>query len=368
MIVEKWSKSLKCTVYYVRLRDENGHRRLYPEKHTSKKVAEQYQRRLTGDIEERKMFPDKFPKRIKLADFVRDEYLKKHASMKRPKTCREYVSITGKLVRSLGDIYLDEITLYKAEGYQSQRLQEVSVYMVNREVIILKGMCTKGVDWGFLLKNPLRGIKLGKEKARPRFLTEEEQARLIEACGRCGKAYYLKDMVILDLHTGLRKDELLQLKREDVLADRKKLKVEDGKGGKRRYVPLNDTARAVLERLLARKGSEYLFHDKKGKPFKDIKKSFIPAVERAGLKDVLFKDLRRTFATMCAVRKVAPKTLQNWMGHESITTTMKYYVISPEDHEQEEIKRLDGMTGSVPIDGLKVKKEGVDWPEQEKHD
>ena len=50
---------------------------------------------------------------------------------------------------------------------------------------------------------------------------------------------------------------------------------------------------------------------------------------------------------MCALRKVAPKTLQNWMGHESITTTMKYYVISPEDHEQEEIKRLDGMSGGA---------------------
>ena len=59
----------------------------------------------------------------------------------------------------------------------------------------------------------------------------------------------------------------------------------------------------------------------------------------------MFKDLRRTFATMCALRGVQPKALQNWMGHESITTTMKYYVISPEDHDQEEIKRLDGMSG-----------------------
>lgn len=66
-----------------------------------------------------------------------------------------------------------------------------------------------------------------------------------------------------------------------MLVDGKKLKVEDGKGGKRRYVPLNDTARAVLDRLLSRNGSEYLFHDKNGKPFKDIKKVFISAVEGA---------------------------------------------------------------------------------------
>jgi integrase len=63
---------------------------------------------------------------------------------------------------------------------------------------------------------------------------------------------------------------------------------------------------------------------------------------------VVLKDLRRTFGTMCALRGVPPKTLQGWMGHESITTTMKYYVIAPEQYEQEQIKRLDGMSGQWP--------------------
>ncbi len=36
--------------------------------------------------------------------------------------------------------------------------------------------------------------------------------------------------------------------------------------------------------------------------------------------------------------------MQKWMGHKSIETTMKYYVVSPEDSEQEAIKRLaEGM-------------------------
>jgi len=116
--------------------------------------------------------------------------------------------------------------------------------------------------------------------------------------------------------------------------------VEDGKGGKRRYVPLNETPGEVVGKLLRKNGNEYLFYDSKGKPFQDVKKSFIPAVERAGLKGVVFKDLRRTLATMCTLRGVKPKTLQNWMGHESITMTMKYYMISPEYHEQEEIRPL----------------------------
>jgi len=65
-------------------------------------------------------------------------------------------------------------------------------------------------------------------------------------------------------------------------------------------------------------------------------------MERAGLSDVRFHDLRRTFATMCALSGVPPKALQKWMGHKSIETTMKCYVVFPEDFEQEAIKRLDG--------------------------
>ena len=45
---------------------------------------------------------------------------------------------------------------------------------------------------------------------------------------------------------------------------------------------------------------------------------------------------------MCVLMNIPPKTLQKWMGHKSIETTMKYYVVSPEDFEHEAIKRLDG--------------------------
>ena len=48
-----------------------------------------------------------------------------------------------------------------------------------------------------------------------------------------------------------------------------------------------------------------------------------------------------------------PKTLQKWMGHKSIKTTMKYYVVSPDEFEQEAIKRLDGMC-DTPVDTSEI--------------
>ncbi len=46
-------------------------------------------------------------------------------------------------------------------------------------------------------------------------------------------------------------------------------------------------------------------------------------------------------ATMCVFNGISPKTLMKWMGHKSIETTMKYYVVSPEEYEVEAIKRFD---------------------------
>jgi integrase len=341
MIVERESKTRKGKIYYVRLIDENGKKRLYSPGHTSKKVAEQYEWKLKNEIAERKMFPEKFFERRKLSDFV-PEYLRKHAAHTR--SYDFYAVMCKKLVSYFGEMYLDEITRYHVESYQSERAEQVSVYTVNRELTILKGICTKAIDWGFLIKNPVKGVKLGKEKARERFLFPEEIGKLIESCGKERMASYLKSVVIIALYTGLRKKELLNLKREHIYMDRDKIWIEEGKGGYSRPVDLYPTAKREIAKLLLKGKSEYLIHDKEGKPYRDIKKSFNSAVKRAGLQDVHFHDLRRTFATIGALyARIDEKAMQKVLGHASIETTMKHYVMSTEEHEKEGIQRLGGI-------------------------
>lgn len=60
------------------------------------------------------------------------------------------------------------------------------------------------------------------------------------------------------------------------------------------------------------------------------------AVKRAELKGVHFHDLRRTFGTLGAIdARIDEKAMQKLLGHASIETTMKHYVISTEEHEKE---------------------------------
>ena len=138
------------------------------------------------------------------------EYLKKHASNIR--STRNYKSTAKILIETFGEKYLHEINRYDIESYQSKRLKEVAVSTVNKDLAILKGMFTKAVDWGFLLKNPVKGIKLGRNKARLRYLTSIEANKLILAC----RSERLRSMIIIDIHCCLRKNELLKLKWKNI--------------------------------------------------------------------------------------------------------------------------------------------------------
>jgi integrase/recombinase XerC/integrase/recombinase XerD len=156
------------------------------------------------------------------------------------------------------------------------------------------------------------------------------------------EAIELRDQIEITLETGPRKQELLRLRCSDVNFDTGMVRYH-GKGNKIRSVPMNKRAREILERRVkARNGntSSFIFGNGKVAP-KDFRKAFGSACEHAGIEDARIHDLRRTFGTRCAMAGVPPKTLQKWMGHESIETTMKFYVHVAEEFEKEAIERLN---------------------------
>lgn len=57
--------------------------------------------------------------------------------------------------------------------------------------------------------------------------------------------------------------------------------------------------------------------------------------------DFKTKDLRTTFATMCAEKGITPNIIAKWLGHTTTTTTNKYYIKVLNDYEKEQIKLID---------------------------
>ena len=117
-------------------------------------------------------------------------------------------------------------------------------------------------------RTPRKASDSARRNRRERFLHPEEIARLVESCGKEPAAPYLKSVVTIALHTGLRKKELLSLRREQIYMDRDMIRVEEGKGGYDRFVHLHPTAKREVAKLLLKGKSEYFLHDRDGEPFK----------------------------------------------------------------------------------------------------
>jgi integrase len=56
-----------------------------------------------------------------------------------------------------------------------------------------------------------------------------------------------------------------------------------------------------------------------------VNRSFKPLLERAGLPEIRFHDLRHTCATLLLGRGVHPKIVQELLGHATIAMTLDTY-------------------------------------------
>jgi integrase len=148
------------------------------------------------------------------------------------------------------------------------------------------------------------------------------------------------------LHTGMRKGEILSLVWDNVDLKHGFILLDKTKNGDRREIPINQTLKSVLQGLVRRLDVPYVFFDEaKGRPYKDLKRSFSRACKLAGIKDFRFHDLRHTFASQLVMRGVDITTVSRLLGHKSLTMTLRYSHLSP-NHMAKAVELLDSTVGS----------------------
>ncbi len=66
-----------------------------------------------------------------------------------------------------------------------------------------------------------------------------------------------------------------------------------------------------------------------------MKRRFIPALNRAGIEQIRFHDLRHTYASLLISKDLNIKYIQKQMGHSSFEVTMNTYAhLMPEVYEK----------------------------------
>lgn len=130
-------------------------------------------------------------------------------------------------------------------------------------------------------------------------------------------------MIILALNTGMRVGEILNQKWEHIFFKLNYLVALNPKNGKPRKILLNKTLKAELENLP--KISEYVFSNPITKTkYKNIKKTFSRAVERAGIPHIPFHELRHTTASRLNEKGVDILTIKEILDHADLKTTQQY--------------------------------------------
>lgn len=217
---------------------------------------------------------------------------------------------------------LTEVGPVDIEGYKLRRRAQVSGSTVNRELALLKRMFNLAAAWDlFLERNPVCRVKFFREfNIHRRILGLEEEDRL-----RTSAAPFLQDLIVFALNTGLRVGEVFSLQWSHVDLEKGILNVFALKTGKTRPVPINSEARRVLEAwALGRKNDFVFYNHDTGRPFVDLKTGFALACRKAGISGVTWHTLRHTFASRLVDRGVDIVTVQQLLGHSTVTVTMRY--------------------------------------------
>jgi integrase len=229
--------------------------------------------------------------------------------------------------RTLADITPKLIVAYKNKRYEDGKAPAT----INRELANLKKAFNLALrEWEWCHQNPVTRVSMEKENnKRDRWLSEEEESRLLTAC-----APWLHDLVTFALHTGMRMGEILELTWRGVDFTRRTVTVMRSKNGERRTIPVNETVLRVLkEKAKVRSlASDLVFCSKAFTPMESghLRRSFRLALSKAKIEEFHFHDLRHTFATRLVQAGIDLYKVQQLLGHKSPIMTQRYAHHYPE--------------------------------------
>lgn len=257
-----------------------------------------------------------------------------------------FVFLDDKRVREINDIETIHI-----DSYQAMLMKKNKSGSVAKKISTLKSFFRYLQSRKYIKENPMIALDPVKikdsDRKKKENLTVEEALKLISSTEKNSiPTLKLRNKVLMMafLFFGLRVSELCGLKVEDISFKNKTVYIIDGKGGKNREVPMFDELIPSFKEYIKTKKvkSEYFFTTKQTKrPLQE--RAVLDLVKRHAKKASIKKNigchsLRRTSATLLLEDGFDPRTIQLYLGHSSISTTMLYLNPDIED-TKEQIRR-----------------------------
>lgn len=246
----------------------------------------------------------------------------------------------------------------------------------------IKAAFNKAKEWNYIHENYFTKVKLPKrQKLSPVFINCDQLSAICDQI----KNGTVKDVVVFAFYTGMRLDEIVNLKWKNVDNENHSITVGDEtfvtKGRKQRFIPMGEETARIIENLECRirqnNGGQienkkpktriiklvgdasmvrlssphaslgvtngFVFCKENGEKYSGnyFSRRFKIACKAAGLdKSIHFHSLRHSFASNLAQRGVSIYTIKELLGHSSITTTQIYSHLNM-DSLREAVNKLD---------------------------
>jgi integrase/recombinase XerC len=190
---------------------------------------------------------------------------------------------------------------------------------------------------GALARNPARSLIGPRKDIRiPTYLQEDEAGQLMSTSDKT-KHSEARDTAVLELlySTGMRCSEIVGLVLDDVDRVNRSIRIL-GKGRKERWVPFGTPADLAITRYLSDRGKvlgrDPLFPGLRGKHLSDrtVRRIVARGLVRASIRTKASPHtLRHSFATHLLQRGGDLRSIQELLGHSSLSTTQRYTHVNP---------------------------------------
>lgn len=320
-----------------------------------KALADNAWAKIRTEMAENKFLDVKKIKQVRFEEFA-DRYFDLHCKVNHRSAEKAAGGQLKILKRFFTGKYLHEITPVMIERFKVERIKEkVCPATANRALTCLKALYNKAIKWKeFDGANPVNDVQFFKEENHKlRFLEKEEIAGVIQ-----NSRGIIKPLVTIAVNTGMRRGELFGLKWRDIDFNHGLIHLLVTKSGKQRVIPMNDHVRNALLSIRKHDTSPYVFVRTDGDALKDVRRGFLSALTKVGIKDFRFHDLRHTFASQMAMSGVDLNTVRELLGHADLKTTLIYAHLS-KDHRQRAVNLLGSRLEANPATTPEVNKKTV---------
>ena len=256
------------------------------------------------------------------------EYRAKVTPRKSPASQRrDHVVLEG-FKNRWGALGLDQLSNKTLEDYLTERLHNVTLATVSKELGILKSAYTRAMRWDWVSTTPFRGITLNQEgEERVRWLTDEEEGRLVATA-----APWLRDLILVGLDTGLRRSNLVGLQWSwlhdqgtTLVVPRQLVKAKKATV----MIPLTSRAATIIQRQ--GRYAPHVFTQSEGCPYslEQVGMAVIRTAKQAKLPGVSLHTLRHTFISRLVQAGRPLPEVAALAGHRDIKMTLRYAHLAP---------------------------------------